>query len=259
MPKLTAAIVTYNSSPEDVIRAANSFAAAELDSHLVIFDNASPNQTLEKLRGQCKAEYIQHDLNLGFGAGHNRALQHCPESDYHLILNPDVEIHPGTLEALIAYMGKHSEVGVVSPSILNENGTTQYLNKLPPTVFDLFARRFLPGFLQKTDIIAKRMYYFTMRDKGYDHPIQVPYMTGCFMLFRRSVFEQIGGFDERYFMYMEDADISMKVNQCSRAMYVPAGTITHRWARGSHKSWRLTWENIRAAWKYFNKWGWRWW
>jgi len=257
--RIVASIVTYNSDPADVERAAKSFLKCILSNRLIIIDNNSRIGYLEHLQKRFDAHFIQSGANRGFGFGHNIGIKNCPPCDYYLVLNPDIEIHEGTIEKLVTFMDEHHEVGLISPKIINEDGSVQYLNKRLPTVFDLFARRFLPSFMQRIPVIKRRMDYYLMLDKGYDDMQEVPHITGCFMLFRKSVLDKVGGFDENFFMYLEEVDITRRVNQAGfKSLYYPYVCVTHKWARGSYKSLRLTWIHIKSAIYYFNKWGWRW-
>ena len=257
--KVVASIVTYNSHLADVEKAAKSFLNCALPVRLIIIDNNSGTGYLEQLRNRFDAHFIRNGANRGFGFGHNIGIKNSLPCDYYLVLNPDIEIHKGTLEKLVRFMDEHTEIGLISPEILNEDGSIQFLNKRLPTVFDLFARRFLPSFIQNISSIKNRMNYYIMLDKGYDDIQEVPYITGCFMLFRKSVLDKVGGFDEKFFIYLEEADITMRVNQMGcKSVYYPYASVTHKWERGSHKSLKLTWINIKSAIYYFNKWGWRW-
>ena len=97
---------------------------------------------------------------------------------------------------------------------------------------------------------------YEMRDQDYDDVVRpVPYPTGCFMLFRRSVLDRIGGFDEGFFLHYEDADIGRRLSQVSAAAYVPSVSVLHKWSRDSHKSWRMRWVTIRSGLRYWRKWG----
>ena len=257
--KIVSSIVTYNSDITEVKTAAMSFKKCSFPNYLVVIDNCSELNYFKELKDMGIADNtIMSDKNLGFGYGHNIGIANAPASDYYLVLNPDIEIHNKTLEKLVEFMDANPEVGLVSPKILNPDGTTQHLNKREPTVFNLFARRFLPSFAQKIGFIKEKMDYYTMMDKGYDMPYEVPYVTGCFMLFRRSVLDKIGGFDEKFFLYLEEADITRRVNKYAKSFFYPYATVTHQWARGSHNDIKLTWITIKSAIYYFNKWGWRW-
>jgi GT2 family glycosyltransferase len=257
--RVAAAIVTFRNPQEEVICAAKSILHSKVAVQLTIIDNCSGNGLFDKLRESLPCDFIQTERNGGFGYAHNIGLRHASGSDYYLVANPDVIVHPGTLQSMVEYMDQHPEIGLLCPKILNEDGSCQKLNKRNPTVIDFFLRRFFPGWAQLLPRIKKRMDYYVMDDCGYDTPYDVPYVSGCFMLFRRDVLERVGGFDEGFFMYLEDADITRRVREKTRAVFYPQAVITHKWARGSHRSFRLTLVTVHSAIYYFNKWGWKWW
>jgi GT2 family glycosyltransferase len=256
-PKVSACIVTYNSPIQDVTAAAESFNKAALNTQLIIIDNASKPKYREALQQALRQEVINTNHNGGFGYGHNQGFQHSDNAEYHLVLNPDVVIHEGALETMVEYMDAHPEIGMMGPKVLYPDGEIQHLNKRYPTFFTLFARRFLPEFAIKMPWVKRKLAEYVMLDTDYD-AIQYPeYMSGCFMLFRADLFRRLGGFDERFFMYFEDTDITIRVNEVSKAMYYPGAVITHKWARGSYNSWYLMQETIKSALQFFQKWGWR--
>ncbi len=257
--KVTACIVTYNSNIFEVKQTAETFLSCTLPIHLIVVDNNSDKGYLKDLKESFCAQFIQSGSNKGFGFAHNIGMKNTPFCDYYLALNPDILIPEGTIERLVEFMDKHSEVGLVSPKILNEDGSIQYVNKQLPTIFDMFARRFLPSFIQRISFIKKRMDHYIMLDKGYEDIQEVPYITGCFMLFRKSVLQKINGFDEKFFMYLEEADITRRVNQEGyKSVYYPYVSVTHKWKRGSYNNFKLTFITIISAIYYFKKWGWRW-
>ena len=230
-----------------------------MDFELVVVDNDSGAEYLDRLRRRLTVPLVANKRNKGFGSGHNIGFhQSCSEADYHLVLNPDVIIHEGCLEKLITHMDAHPEIGLIAPKIFSPDGSIQHLNKRAPTVLDLFIRRFVPEVLADRGLFGRRRGYFTMMDVGYDSPCDVPFMSGCFMLFRREMFERVGGFDEGIFMYLEDADITRRIGEVSRTVFLPDASITHNWSRGSHRSWFLTWVTVRSSIYFFQKWGWRW-
>ncbi len=256
--RVAASFVTYNNPIDEVAIAAKSLLKSAIPGHLTIIDNNSAPGYFDQLKRLIKANFIQTGTNGGYGFGHNVGIKNAPECEYYLILNPDIEIPNGTIEKLVEFMDSHPDIGLASPKVLNEDGSIQHLNKRLPTVFDLFARRFLPSFLQNLSFIKRRMDYYIMLDKGYDAILDVPFISGCFMLFRKSALDKIGGFDENFFMYLEDADISRRLNQVARSVYYPEATVIHRWTRGSHRNLKLTWIHIKSMMYYFNKWGWDW-
>ena len=252
---LTGAIVLYKNDPEILKIAIDSFLKVTLPCKLYLIDN-SPNDTLGKLINDKRIEYIHNPSNPSFGAAHNIAIKMVlDKSRYHLILNPDIYFEPGTLELLYNYMEKNLDVGHVMPKVLYPDGSIQYLCKTNPTPFDLFARRFLPDFLKK--LFKRRMDKYEYRDKDYNQEMQnIPYLSGCCMFIRTEVFNQVGYFDDKIFMYIEDADLTRRILGVAKTAYYPKAEVYHHFAKGSHKSLRLMWYSIHGAFIYFNKWGW---
>jgi len=257
---ITGIIVTYRSDVSDVEAAAKSFLNTPLGVCLLVVDNDSGAAYLERLTELVgdKARVIPSGKNGGFGFGNNVGIKYAPPSRYLLFLNPDVVVHEGTLHRLVSYMDAHPDVGMVSPKVLSSDGSLQPLNKRNPTVLDLFLRRFAPGCIRRLPRVQQRLDRYAMMDVGYDAPCEVEFITGCFMLVRREVLEKVGGFDEDFFMYLEDADLTRRIHREARTMYLPDATITHRWQRGSHRSFRLMLVMFHSIWVYFNKWGWVW-
>lgn len=258
MIKLASCIVTHNSDLARVEETVQSLLNCDVDIHLTIVDNASKLEYQAELKRITPTPLIEAHANRGFSAGHNLGLEKAPKSEYYLVLNPDVMVHKGTLVKLIEFMDEHQDVGLVSPRILNPDGSIQPLNKRLPNVLDLFLRRFSPAAMQRLEPVKRRMDHYIMADLGYDRSYVVPYMSGCFMLFRRSILTRAGLFDDRFFMYLEDADMTHRINQISKAVYFPNTAITHCWSRGSHNSMKLAWVTVQSAFYFFNKWGWRW-
>ncbi len=261
MHDIVAIIVTYNSPLDGVQKAVESFLATPLDVQLMIVDNNSGAGYFSHLQALAneRVTILSSGDNRGFGAGNNFGLLRAPNCRYLLFLNPDVVVHEGTLETLTTYMDSHPDVGVSTPKVFYENGDLQPLNKRDPKVVDLFLRRFMPPFIQELPLFKRHMERYMMLDVGYEKECDVEFVTGCFMFFRKSILDRIGGFDDRFFMYLEDADITRRTRELARAVYIPSASITHSWRRGSHKSIRLLLVMCHSMTVYFNKWGWKWW
>jgi GT2 family glycosyltransferase len=199
--------------------------------------------------------YFHNPSNPGFGAAHNIAIRLAllRYSTFHLVLNPDVSFRPGTLESIIEFMNANVDIGNVMPKVFFPNGDLQYLCKLLPTPWDWIGRRFFPC----KKLVDNRNNLFELRFTGYDKIIDVPYLSGCFMMLRLNVIKEVGFFDEKIFMYGEETDLCRRIiNAGFRTVYYPKVSIVHEFAKGSHKSYRLTWIGIRSAVYYFSKWGW---
>lgn len=249
--------VTYNNKNkiQDLVENIQSLENEEFGSEIFIVDNGSTDGTVriaQKLEKQFEnVHVVLPPENRGFGAGNNAVLP-LINSDYHVMINPDVRIEStNQVQSMIDFMESHQSVGLLSPKILNIDGTVQKLYKHNPTVLDLAVRFFSPKLLEK------RQAWFVHEDTGYSEQGFIEYASGAFMFMRTSTFKQIRGFDERYFMYMEDADITRKVNSVSESVFFPDATVTHEWQRESHKRIKFMWMTIVSMIKYFNKWGWK--
>jgi GT2 family glycosyltransferase len=148
-------------------------------------------------------------------------------------------------------MYNNTDIGHLMPKVLYPDGQIQYLCKLIPTPFDLIFRRFLPENWTK-----KRRDKFELRASGYSKIMDVPYLSGCFMFLRTKALEEIGLFDERFFMYPEDIDLTRRIHRKYRTVFYPEVSVIHNHAQSSYKSLRMLWIHISNMIKYFNKWGW---
>lgn len=249
--RLTISIVLYNEEPSlfhKTIKAVMNYPNLQ---KLFIVDNG-PIKNLE-FEENDKIEYIHSDKNVGFGAGHNLVMSRISmESNYHLILNPDVDFDAGIFNELIEQLEKDKDLAFIAPKVLFPNGDFQNSCRRYPKFSELFFRRF-PLF----SFFAKRIInHGVYTDKNLEEPFYVDYLTGCFHLYKTEDFIKIGGFDERYFLYMEDVDICKKVDEIGKKkMYYPKVHIYHVLKRGSSKNFKLFMRHTISMIKYFTKWG----
>ncbi|MBY0354289.1 MAG: glycosyltransferase family 2 protein [Rickettsiales bacterium] len=258
---LVVSIVTYHSPQDEVLAAVASILGSTVRAHIILIDNHSDAAYSKSLQAALPASVFYHRAprNGGFGYGHNLALLMAPPSDYLLILNPDAILHQGALESLLAFLEARPEVGLVAPKVLYEDGQLQPLNKRHPNVLDLVLRRLPDSALMRSSIVQRRLSHYQMLDMGYDTPYAVPFISGCCMMFRRDILQRLGGFDERFFLYFEDADLTRRVHCISQAWYCPEAVITHRWHRASKGNAAMFRILLQSAYYYFSKWGWAWW
>ena len=254
--KITSCIVLYKNDITMLREAIDSFLNTDLNVKLYLVDN-SPTDELKILVTDLRIEYIHNPANPGFGASHNVAIQKVFEldSDYHLVLNPDIYFEKGTLEKLCEFMDSNLNVGHIMPRVTYPNGEFQYLCKTNPTFFDLFARGFMPSFLKK--VFQKRMDTYEYRDRDYNKIIfDIPYLSGCFMFLRIETLKKVGFFDDKIFMYLEDADLTRRFLEVSQTAYYPTVHVYHHFAKLTHKEFKFKWITVQSAFIYFNKWGW---
>jgi hypothetical protein len=257
MKNINVSIVLFKNDQDLVKKAIYSCVNSVLINRIYLIDN-SPRDILSCLASlDSRIEYIFNNANLGFGKAHNIALKRSIEENipYHLVLNPDVYFEGGILEELYHFMENNPDVGLVMPKVLYPDGTLQYLCKLLPTPLDLFGRRFL-NFGPFRKIVEKRNEVYELRFTGYDKIMEVPYLSGCFMFIRSEVLKKVGLFDERFFMYLEDTDLSRRIHRVAKTVYYPYVYVYHEYGKGSYKSLKLLYYHIKSAIKYFNKYGW---
>lgn len=247
-------IVVYKNPLEQVRQAIDSFLNTDLNVQLYVIDN-SPDDRARLLCADSRTIYVFNGRNLGFGAAHNISIQRsASEAAYHAVLNPDIYFEPGVLEKLFDFASARPDIGLLMPKILNPDGSLQYLCKRLPSPTDLILRRFLPDPLKP--LVQERLERYEMRDQDYNRTLSVPALSGCFMLISDTALAEVGGFDERYFMYLEDVDLSRRIHQKFKTIYYPQATIYHRNGKGSYRQMRPLKYHLVSAFRYFQKWGW---
>jgi Predicted glycosyltransferases len=247
---LNVSIVLYKHPLKEIALLVGMLRKSKLVSEVFLVDN-SPTELLE-LR-YLDAIYIFNGKNIGYGAAHNIAIRQTLQQNipYHLIINPDIVFDSSILGKIVEFMNNNSIVGLLMPKVYYPDGEIQYLCKLLPTPFDLIFRRFLPQ-----NWTMKRTEKFELRASGYNRTIDVPYLSGCFMFLRTEAIQQVGMFDERFFMYPEDIDLTRRIHRNYRTVFYPDVSVLHQHIRGSYADIRLLFIHIKNMIKYFNKWGW---
>jgi len=195
--------------------------------------------------------------NVGYGRGHNLAIERAA-SDYHLVLNPDVDLDPSAFVEALAFFEQHPGAALLAPRIGDEHGGLQYLCRRYPTLLDLFVRGFLPGGMRRH--FQRRLSRYEMRDVINEHDVvwDPPIVSGCFMLFRTDLLKRLAGFDPRYFLYFEDYDLSLRAHDVGRVAYVPSVRVLHFGGGASRKGWVHLKMFGASAFKFFNRFGWKW-
>lgn len=261
-------MVLFNSEKELLNTVFDKIACAlrvaDCQATLIVVDNShKPSKEIkeyvESIHFFDAINYFSRVDNPGFGISHNQAMNNIGVSKYHLILNPDLEVTPDALQKALEFMDLHPECGLLTPYATWEDGQVQRLCKRYPTVFDLLLRGFAPAFVKK--IFQRRLARYEMADRvnNLDVVWDPPIVSGCFMLFRTEVLQQLGGFDPRFFLYFEDFDISLRAGKISRIAYVPQVKVVHHGGHASRKGWRHIWMFGRSMVTFFNIHGWRWW
>ena len=247
--KVTGCIVTYNNIKTIGVAVSTLLKNTACDFTLYAVDNGSTDGTVEFLRENFpQVKLIVSERNIGFGAGHNSIIDRL-DSDYHVIINPDILLRDDAISQMTDYLEEHEEIGMLSPKIEFPDGRPQILGKRIPKPYYLAASRLRgkePG---------KLLREYAMLDEDMTMPRQIENATGCFMVIRTELFKKLGGFDSRYFMYFEDCDLTREVNKVSKVFYFPFATVYHEWGRESKKDMKLKFIQIQSMLKYYSKWG----
>lgn len=248
---ITVSIVTYKTETEELKRCLDSLNS-DLVKKIYVVDNSQQPYLADFCKEHNKVEYIPSN-NVGYGAAHNVAIRKAMEcgAKFHLVLNSDVYFEPEALACIVTYLDANRDVAMVQPNIVYPDGRMQYTCRLLPTPANLIFRRFLPK-----KMVEGMNYRYMLKMFDHKRELNVPYHQGSFMFFRTSTFEKVGLFDERFFMYPEDIDITRRMHKYYRTMFWPEVTVVHAHRAASYKSKKMLKIHMWNMCKYFTKWGW---
>ncbi|MBP7134612.1 glycosyltransferase family 2 protein [Patescibacteria group bacterium] len=205
-----------------------------------LVDNDSKDGIPALVRERFPWVSVREQENKGFGSGNNLAFQEA-KGEYVILLNPDLTIFPGEVERWIEWMDAHPEIAISGPRTLNPDRSDQLSCYAFPSLFTPVYRRTFLGALPWAKRELRR---FLMQDIDRTKEQDVDWIQGSAMCIRRSLLEQIGGFDERFFMYFEDTDLCRRAWAAgARVTYTPSATLVHYHRRQSRV--RHPWEILR--------------
>jgi GT2 family glycosyltransferase len=201
-------------------------SSKNLSVEIFVVDNASGDDSIAYLEQRFPdVHYIQNDENVGFGKANNQAIEKA-KGKYTLIINPDTLVSEDTLLTLVSHMEAHEKCGACGCKILNPDGTfAPESRRSVPTIWSAACKVFgLNSLFPNSKLFGK--YYLSWL--GENEPSQVPVLSGSFMFWRSDVLKQLGGFDERFFMYGEDIDLCYRIEDTGYHIdYVPDTSIIH--------------------------------
>jgi len=226
--KVAVIVVSFNGEETiiDCVRSINEITKeGNNEITLIIVDNASTDKSLEKVKCQIsklktttqmsKLKVIKNKENLGFAGGVNVGTKYALKNgaEYVFLLNQDAIVKQGAIEKLVQIIEKDSQIGIVGPLILNPDGTIWSAGGI------VDKKRFTAGHLD--DLNSSRQ---ARTIKAVD------FVSGCAMMIRNDVFEKIGFFDERFFLYYEDVDFCFRVRKANfKIIFVPQAVVTHHY------------------------------
>ncbi|MDZ4803670.1 MAG: glycosyltransferase [Candidatus Eisenbacteria bacterium] len=249
-------IIVNFRTPDDLLRLIESLKAhppAGRPLEILVVDNASGDDSPARLRAaHPDIRLIESPTNRGFAAGVNLGLA-AAAGDHLLILNPDIIVHPGSIDALVDFMVAHPQAGLVAAKLLNPDGTLQPTCRTRYTFRTILLRRTILGRLFPNDRTLRE---HLMVD--YDHvtPRNVDWVAGACLLVRREALEEVGPMDERYFLYFEDVDWCTRMHRRGWGVwYVPDSVMTHGYRRASAGGFnRATQAHAESLLRFWEKW-----
>jgi GT2 family glycosyltransferase len=225
----------------------------------VLVDNGQEPAVLEALcapyRQSLGIRFVFNAHNRGYGRAHNQVIRGS-QADFHLLMNPDVVLKPDALLRALRYLQRNPEVVALSPEVRDIDGRCQYLCKRYPTVLDLLLRGLAPTALRRR--FDKRLALYECRNM-VDRKLtaQAHLISGCFMLCRTSALQQVGGFDEQYFLYFEDFALSIELGKHGKLVYFPDARIVHYGGHAARKGWKHIRYFAQSAHIFFSHYGWK--
>ncbi|MFI3169077.1 MAG: glycosyltransferase family 2 protein [Faecalibacterium sp.] len=266
MQKISACIVIYNGYEEAFAAAASVLQytkKAALTLYLV--DNASPDGSGAAMEQAIAAgalpvsenqtvKLICSKKNLGFGGGHNLVIPTL-DSEYHFVLNPDVLVKDDVLSEMAAYATQINHTAVTKlvmarPTLTFPDGQEQILPLRRCTVRALIYRQ-----LPQLKFLKRYHDRYVMQNEDRTKPVEIAFCTGSFSMLQTQSFCKMGGFDEGYFMYVEDADLTQKAMLYGAVMLLPQFQAVHAWHRAPHSNLSHFTLQIKSMVRYFKKWG----
>lgn len=244
--------VLFGNDRDEIVRAITQVQRSSVKTQVVLIDNTTPPLDLAFAQ-EMGAIVAATNRNVGYGRGHNIALAAAQgKCRYNLVMNTDLEMTSDVVAGMVAFMDAHPDAGLAMPKVRYPDGSLQHLCRLLPDPTDIAARRLFA----KTAWAKAKNQRYEFHGWDYDTVAQFPFLSGCFMLLRRTVLDQVGYFDPRYFLYAEDLDLSRRIHAVAKTLYNPAEVVTHEYrskARPSLTRVRYAAANLS---RYFFKWGW---
>ena len=260
--KLSVVIVNYNHKyfPRLAVEALEK-AHTGFPFEIIVVDNASRDEEslmfLEKAHTDKRITLIKSPKNVGFGQGNNLGAK-IAQGEYIFLHNPDVTVKEDSLKKMVEYLDHHKDIGILGPKLVYSSGKVQESCRRHMAFTDLVLNR---TFLGKLPMFRKRVKHYLMEDFDHTKIQDVDLITGAAMLIPRTVFEKVGGFDPRYFLFMEDFDLCNMIRKAGyRIVYYPEAEMNHYHKRLSQGSFfklirkKVFWLHVASAMKYFWKW-----
>jgi N-acetylglucosaminyl-diphospho-decaprenol L-rhamnosyltransferase len=215
---------------------------------VVVVDNGSTDGSAERLSATLPvARVVAAPGNVGYARGANFGIA-STRAPFVAVLNGDVELAPGVAAPMLAALESDPRLGAVGPRVLNVDGSVYPSARTDPGLFVATAHAAL-GLVWRTNPWTRR---YRQLDVDPTRARDVDWISGAAVWLRREALDDVGGWDERYFMYMEDVDLCLRLRRAGwRVAYEPAGEVVHvQGASTSKRPYRMIAEHHRSVWRF---------
>ena len=267
-------LVTFQSNSRDLGRTASSLIGAlevariehSVEARLVFVVNDTQPEHVShieefvaelrpKMPEGAQISIIKGHGNIGYGGGQNKAIL-SGDSEYHLVLNPDVSFDNNVIADCIAFMKAHPDTAMTVPQGYDHTDQYAYLSKRPPSILVLIVRGLSLRWLNR--VFRSQLSRYTYRETlPAISPVPVTLASGCFMFCRTGILHKVKGFNEKYFLYFEDFDLSMRIQKHGKIVELPDVRIRHYGGHANPKNSKRIGHFARSAIRFFNSYGWR--
>ncbi len=244
-------LVTHNSQPVlHGLLASLKHNPPECVWELVVVDNASSDSTIDTLRSEfTSATIIQSQMNHGFAWGVNRAAADA-NGEYYCLVNPDIEWDKGAIDHLLSCCRANEQIGAVTPKLVYQDGRPQLSLRRFPTHRNIWLSRGVPWPRLMQRLFGSTEY--THDYAGSAGPVEAA-AAAC-LLIRAEAFNAVNGFDDRFFLYVEDTDFCRRLQTAGWAVWcAPAVTVRHQWSGGTRHNRTLAAHHRDSIRHYFRK------
>lgn len=253
MPVISTVIVNYNAGK--LLRACvDSLLNCPLSIEIIVVDNASKDGSLEALHGLPQVQIVKNLSNVGFATGCNIGAR-LATAPFLLFLNPDCSFLPGTLVQMVEAMGADPRIGMAGGFLVNSDGTEQAGGRRAvPTPWRSFVRAF--GLVRLADRWPRLFFDFHLHQQPLpEQVIEVEAISGACMLVKRAAMQEVGEWDEGYFLHCEDLDWSMRFRQKGwKIIFVPSAKVTHALGVcGSSRPIFVEWHKHKGMIRFYRK------
>ena len=251
MDTLVVSLVSYKSNILEISKVLSFVKKIKnIKVKVCIFDNAKQSD-LFKFCQKNKFNYFASKNNVGFGNGHNYNIKKTIKTNpFYLILNPDIYLKSKDVNACINLLKRKKSYGLLSPKLINKDGSTQLIGRAIPSLFNFILRFFF-----KYDNFSIKLHQKIDNQKKLKFILNIPFIHGPCYFIKPDVIKKVGCYDKNYFMYVEDLDLYRRIARKFDTIYYKSIKVVHLHNRDSHKSIKLFLLHLKSILYYFHKWG----